>query len=69
MTTEEQIRQCQNPWSNGRSYVGWHEYAERLTRRGVEQHFCTVCQRYKFPGELCRLGKADRRRKQCNKPR
>lgn len=64
MTNEEQICFCQDPDYKKRNYLGWMSYAERLTRRGVKQHYCRYCKRYKFPGELCRLGRKSRKEKQ-----
>lgn len=32
-------------------YLAWHEKAEQLTKRKIQQTHCRHCQRWRFPNE------------------
>jgi len=38
-------------------YIEWHDFADNNIKNGIEQSFCIVCNRYKFPSERCKLFK------------
>lgn len=58
MEQNEQIEHCQTPKMG---YNAAHSDADRRLAEGQRQVFCTRCERWQWPDELCELAKAEKR--------
>ena len=54
---EAQIARCQTPTWMSRHYCAWDDDARRRMKAGQRQVFCLLCKRWKWPDELCEMGR------------
>lgn len=51
----DQVKECQEEEESKLGYFAWHAEAEKRMQAGEEQVLCTLCQRWKWQDELCKI--------------